>query len=121
MRNIPFTKSIIVSGSERLEIAEDFENASKALADSAALNMTLLADWQKAHAQASEYARLLVIGSESMQALMQINLLISDALGKIRARAAEGEHADELGEFVEETLNALEAALAEFDSGEALA
>lgn len=119
MRRIPFTQMVILSKADREAVANDFVAAAQALEESSALNMTLLQDFMAAEAKVREYANLIVTQSESAQQIMQVNLLVSGALGAIRERAESGEHADELPEFIEETVVALTASLQEFDSGAA--
>jgi hypothetical protein len=94
MYRIPFTNRILVSCSEAQATADALEDGTKAL--------YALANEM---AKSASYEQLLVMQSEAAQQLMQINLLIAGALGRIRD-----------GADIEETATELEASLQEFDT-----
>lgn len=96
MRKIPFTKSVIFS-------EQDIEDVTRAITEATDLNYTLLRDWMAAEAKLREYAGLIVSQSEASQQIMEINLKLSDAIGRIRD-----------GADVDDVVNDLQATLSEF-------
>jgi len=108
MRRIPFTQAVVLTGADREAVASDFLAAAQALEDSAQVSMGLLKDWMASEAKVREYAKMIVTQSEGAQQIMQINLLLSGALGKIRE-----------GADVDETVESLSAQLAEFGGDDA--
>ena len=106
MYRIPLTGAVIVTASERAAIANDFAQAAIALDEAGQANMALLKDLFAADAKLREYAGLLVQQSDGAQQIMQINMLLSGALGRIRE-----------GEDPEEVITGLEAQLSEFGGG----
>jgi hypothetical protein len=99
---------VILSGREAEKIADQLEEASHALEDSARLNQSLLADFFASQAKVREYANMIVTQAGACQQIMQINLCMADAIARIRS-----------GEEVEAVASDLDAVLSEFGGPEA--